>query len=36
LVDIKENGKFRSSGPDEGCTDLHEFIDTIKEKYGLK
>ncbi|KAJ6688266.1 hypothetical protein OIU74_016893 [Salix koriyanagi] len=36
LVDIRENTKFRSSGPDEECTSLHEFIDTIKEKYGLK
>ncbi|KAJ6410296.1 hypothetical protein OIU84_007112 [Salix udensis] len=36
LVDIRENTKFRNSGPDEDCTSLHEFIDTIKEKYGLK
>ncbi|XVF49744.1 hypothetical protein PTKIN_Ptkin04bG0038200 [Pterospermum kingtungense] len=36
LVDIKENSKFKSSGSDAGCNDLHEFIDMIKEKYGLK
>ncbi|GAY47256.1 hypothetical protein CUMW_103210, partial [Citrus unshiu] len=36
LVDIKENCKFNSSGSDNSCNDLHEFIDEIKEKYGLK
>ncbi|XWS47860.1 hypothetical protein CRYUN_Cryun13aG0021700 [Craigia yunnanensis] len=36
LVDIKENSKFKSSGSDVGCNDLHEFIDKIKEKYELK
>lgn len=36
LVDIKENSKFKSSGSDAGCDGLHEFIDTIKGKYGLK
>ncbi|EXB94449.1 hypothetical protein L484_018950 [Morus notabilis] len=36
LVDIKENTKFRSSGSKDTCTDLHEFINLIKEKYGLK
>ncbi|KAJ9140236.1 hypothetical protein P3X46_030908 [Hevea brasiliensis] len=36
LVDIKENSKFKSSGSDDICTDLREFIDKIKEKYGLK
>ncbi|TXG50815.1 hypothetical protein EZV62_023339 [Acer yangbiense] len=36
LVDIKENSKFKCSGSDNKCTDLHEFIDDIKEKYGLK
>ncbi|KAI9173769.1 hypothetical protein LWI28_006155 [Acer negundo] len=36
LVDIKENSKFKCSGSDDKCTDLHEFIDDIKEKYGLK
>ncbi|XVF11648.1 hypothetical protein REPUB_Repub08aG0045300 [Reevesia pubescens] len=36
LVDIKENNKFKSSGSDAVCNDLHEFIDTIKVKYGLK
>ncbi|KAL5750654.1 hypothetical protein ACOSP7_025257 [Xanthoceras sorbifolium] len=36
LVDIKENSKFKSSDSDNMCTDLHEFIDAIKEKYGLK
>ncbi|KAK3228238.1 hypothetical protein Dsin_008100 [Dipteronia sinensis] len=36
LVDIKENSKFKCSGSDNICTDLHEFIDDIKEKYGLK
>ncbi|XP_022729354.1 probable galactinol--sucrose galactosyltransferase 2 [Durio zibethinus] len=36
LADIKENSKFKSSGSDGGCNDLHEFIDMIKGKYGLK
>lgn len=36
LVDIKENSKFKASGSDNSCVDLKEFIETIKEKYGLK
>ncbi|KAI8529105.1 hypothetical protein RHMOL_Rhmol12G0200200 [Rhododendron molle] len=36
LVDIKENSKFKASCSDNSCVDLKEFIDTIKEKYGLK
>ncbi|XP_062168819.1 probable galactinol--sucrose galactosyltransferase 2 [Alnus glutinosa] len=36
LVDIKENNKFKSSGSDNACIDLHDFIDSIKDKYGLK
>ncbi|KAK9278952.1 hypothetical protein L1049_028534 [Liquidambar formosana] len=36
LVDIKENDKFKASGSDKSCADLHEFIEVIKEKYGLK
>ncbi|OMO94433.1 Raffinose synthase [Corchorus capsularis] len=36
LVDIKENSKFKSSGSDAGCNDLHEFINKIKVTYGLK
>ncbi|XP_058193858.1 probable galactinol--sucrose galactosyltransferase 2 [Rhododendron vialii] len=36
LVDIKENSKFKASGSDNSCIDLKEFIETIKEKYGLK
>uniref|UniRef100_A0A2N9ERX9 Uncharacterized protein n=1 Tax=Fagus sylvatica TaxID=28930 RepID=A0A2N9ERX9_FAGSY len=36
LVDIKENSKFKSSGSDNTCIDLHDFIDSIKDKYGLK
>ncbi|XP_048228866.1 probable galactinol--sucrose galactosyltransferase 2 [Ricinus communis] len=36
LVDIKENSKFRSSGSEGTCTNLREFIGTIKKKYGLK
>ncbi|XP_065874401.1 probable galactinol--sucrose galactosyltransferase 2 [Euphorbia lathyris] len=36
LVDIRENVKFRSSSSDYTGTNLHEFIDKIKEKYGLK
>ncbi|KAF4351306.1 hypothetical protein F8388_010860 [Cannabis sativa] len=36
LVNIKENSKFRSSSSKETSTDLHEFINLIKEKYGLK
>ncbi|KAG8638751.1 probable galactinol--sucrose galactosyltransferase 2 [Manihot esculenta] len=35
LVGIKENNKF-SSGSDDICTNLREFVDKIKEKYGLK
>uniref|UniRef100_A0A5B7B526 galactinol--sucrose galactosyltransferase n=1 Tax=Davidia involucrata TaxID=16924 RepID=A0A5B7B526_DAVIN len=36
LVDIKENSKFKGTGSDHSCTDLREFIEVIKEKYGLK
>lgn len=36
LVDIKENSKFKSSGSDNKCIDLHDFIDDIKDQYGLK
>lgn len=36
LVDIKENNKFKSSGSDNTCIDLHDFIDSIKDKYGIK
>ncbi|XP_059442460.1 probable galactinol--sucrose galactosyltransferase 2 [Corylus avellana] len=36
LVDIKENNKFKSSGSDNSCIDLHDFVDVIKDKYGLK
>ncbi|GMJ00082.1 seed imbibition 2, raffinose synthase 2 [Hibiscus trionum] len=36
LVDIKENSKFKSSESDGGCSDLHEFVNTIKGKFGLK
>ncbi|KAL5544041.1 hypothetical protein UlMin_007825 [Ulmus minor] len=36
LVDIKENSKFKSSGSGNTSTNLHGFIDVIKEKYGLK
>ncbi|XP_022889901.1 probable galactinol--sucrose galactosyltransferase 2 isoform X2 [Olea europaea var. sylvestris] len=35
LMDIKENSKFLGLGADL-CTDLHEFVEFIKEKYGLK
>lgn len=34
-MDIKENSKFLGLGADL-CTDLHEFVEFIKEKYGLK
>ncbi|XP_058193857.1 probable galactinol--sucrose galactosyltransferase 2 isoform X2 [Rhododendron vialii] len=33
LVDIIENSKFRDN---DACSDLHEFVTSIKEKYGLK
>ncbi|XP_060670611.1 probable galactinol--sucrose galactosyltransferase 2 [Ziziphus jujuba] len=36
LVDIKENSKFKNPDSRNGCTDLHEFIGVIKQKYGLK
>ncbi|KAB2053568.1 hypothetical protein ES319_A12G196100v1 [Gossypium barbadense] len=36
LVDIKENSKFKSSESDAWCNNLHEFINMIKGKYGLK
>ncbi|PSR95905.1 Galactinol--sucrose galactosyltransferase [Actinidia chinensis var. chinensis] len=36
LVDIKENSKFKASSSDNSCVDLKEFIEVIKEKYGLK
>ncbi|KAL4382864.1 hypothetical protein GQ457_15G006560 [Hibiscus cannabinus] len=36
LVDIKENSKFKSSESDGGCSDLREFVNTIKGKFGLK
>ncbi|KAG2676016.1 hypothetical protein I3760_12G032500 [Carya illinoinensis] len=36
LVDIKENSKFKSLGSDDSCIDLHDFIDDIKGKFGLK
>ncbi|KAF8399811.1 hypothetical protein HHK36_015682 [Tetracentron sinense] len=36
LVDIKENSKFRDLRSDGSCVDLHDFIEGIKEKYGLK
>ncbi|XP_040988889.1 probable galactinol--sucrose galactosyltransferase 2 [Juglans microcarpa x Juglans regia] len=36
LVDIKENSKFKSPGSDDSCIDLHDFIDDIKGKFGLK
>ncbi|KAI8018053.1 putative galactinol--sucrose galactosyltransferase 2 [Camellia lanceoleosa] len=36
LVDIKENKKFEASGSDSSCVDLKEFVEVIKEKYGLK
>lgn len=36
LVDIKENSKFKSSGSDGSCINLHDFIDDIKDKFGLK
>ncbi|GMY32309.1 probable galactinol--sucrose galactosyltransferase 2 [Fagus crenata] len=36
LVDIKKKIKFKSSGSDNTCIDLHDFIDSIKDKYGLK
>ncbi|CAA2967287.1 probable galactinol--sucrose galactosyltransferase 2 [Olea europaea subsp. europaea] len=35
LIDIKENSKFLGLGADL-CTDLHEFVEFIKEKFGLK
>ncbi|KAF5957367.1 hypothetical protein HYC85_004592 [Camellia sinensis] len=35
LVDIKENKKFKASGSDSSCVDLKEFVEVIKEKYGL-
>ncbi|KAK9021267.1 hypothetical protein V6N11_011265 [Hibiscus sabdariffa] len=36
LVDIKENSKFKSSESDGGYSDLREFVNTIKGKFGLK
>ncbi|XP_034673802.1 probable galactinol--sucrose galactosyltransferase 2 isoform X4 [Vitis riparia] len=36
LVDIRENSKFKSSGSESSCIDLHDFIQTIKERYRLK
>ncbi|KAE8730905.1 putative galactinol--sucrose galactosyltransferase 2 [Hibiscus syriacus] len=36
LVDIKENSKFKSPESDAGCSDLQEFVNMIKVKYGLK
>ncbi|KAG4171079.1 hypothetical protein ERO13_A12G186301v2 [Gossypium hirsutum] len=36
LVDIKENSKFKSSESDAWCNNLHEFINMIKGKFGLK
>ncbi|KAL2459498.1 putative galactinol--sucrose galactosyltransferase 2 [Forsythia ovata] len=35
LIDIKENSKFIGLGVDS-CNDLPEFLEFIKEKYGLK
>lgn len=35
LVDIKENEKFKISVSEDSCTDLHELIDFVKQKYGL-
>ncbi|XP_038708265.1 probable galactinol--sucrose galactosyltransferase 2 [Tripterygium wilfordii] len=35
LVDIKENCKFKHSGSDNTCTDLCDFIHSIKGRYGL-
>ncbi|KAI4343687.1 hypothetical protein L6164_011006 [Bauhinia variegata] len=36
LMDIKENKKFRSAGLDDSCINLHHFVDSIKEKFGVK
>ncbi|XP_043704808.1 probable galactinol--sucrose galactosyltransferase 2 isoform X1 [Telopea speciosissima] len=36
LVDIKENNKFTGIGSNSSCENLHQFIKTIKDKYGLK
>ncbi|PKI66647.1 hypothetical protein CRG98_012989 [Punica granatum] len=36
LVDIKENKKFTNTGSEGSCNNLHELINYIKEKYGLK
>ncbi|XP_027153956.1 probable galactinol--sucrose galactosyltransferase 2 [Coffea eugenioides] len=36
LVDIKENSKFKSYGPDGSETNLRDFIETIKKRCGLK
>ncbi|XP_059643705.1 probable galactinol--sucrose galactosyltransferase 2 [Cornus florida] len=36
LVDIKENSKFRGSGSNDSCIDLHDHVKFIKEKYGLR